>query len=257
MYQLLIKILDPFLLLFLVSALGVANLWRPIPATRLRLWLATVPFLALVFVCLPATAHFALGALEWRYPPCLRRPADVEAIVVLSGYLRPPDPKHGRFHPELWYDSADRCRLAAHLYHDGSPCLVVATGGRTEAESLGPSLAQAMKEFLVEQGVPARDVLVEEKSLSTYENASYTAPLLNQRGIRRIAVVTDATHLWRAEQCFRAQGFEVTPCGAHYRATEFTWSPLTFLPSPSAAADMNRVWHEWLGMAWYWMRGRV
>jgi uncharacterized SAM-binding protein YcdF (DUF218 family) len=257
MYQLIVASLDPFLLLFLATAAGMANLWWKRQESRRRLWLITGPFVALAMICTPAAAYLAYGSLEWAYPPQLRRPAEVEAIVVLSGYLRSAEPEYARPQPELWYDSRDRCRLAAALYRDGPPCLVLATGGPKASDPAGPAIAEVMKEYLVKQGVASEDVITEVTSRSTYENAANSAPLLKERGIERIAVVTDAIHLWRAERSFRAQGFDVVPCGADYRAVELELSPFTFLPKASGAEDMRRVLHEWLGVVWYWARGRI
>jgi uncharacterized SAM-binding protein YcdF (DUF218 family) len=257
MYQVLVAMLDPFLLLFLGTLAGVANLWRKGEVTRTRLWMATAPVAALALVCNPTAAYLALGSLEWAYPAQARRPADIQAIVVLGGYLRPADPEHGRYQPELWIDSADRCRMAVMLYRDGPACPLVVTGAQKSSTLSGPELAHAMKQFLVDQKVPQQDVLVEDRSLSTYENAAYTAPLLKERGIRRIAIVTDATHLRRAESCFRAQGFDVVPCASSRRTADFEWSPLKLLPSLSAGGDVDRVLHEWLGILWYRLRGRT
>jgi uncharacterized SAM-binding protein YcdF (DUF218 family) len=241
---------------FLATACAIANLWRKRPERPRGLWFVTASFAGLAVVCTPLLGRLAIGSLEWAYPPRTRRPPQVEAIVVLGGYLRPPDAEYGRFEPELWWDSRDRCRLAAHYYHDGPPCWLVVTGGQENTES-GPSLAQAMKDFLVQRKVAGEDVIVEDRSRSTYENAVNTAPLLKDRGVHRIALVTDATHLLRAERCFRAQGFEVVPCGAFYSVRRMEWSLSAFLPSPGAVGDLKRASHEWLGLLWYHIKGRI
>ena len=49
-----------------------------------------VPFGILGFVSLPVVGHLALGSLEWCYPPQDNVADDAGAIVVLSGYVRPP-----------------------------------------------------------------------------------------------------------------------------------------------------------------------
>src|SRR5579884_4231092 len=92
MTQALNDVLELPVLLFLLLAIGFVVLWRtrpPIPRRRL-LWV-TVPFVLLWLLCVPALAYLALGSLEWHYPPLARRPADTEAIIVLAGYVKPPD----------------------------------------------------------------------------------------------------------------------------------------------------------------------
>jgi uncharacterized SAM-binding protein YcdF (DUF218 family) len=76
-------------------------------------------------------------------------------------------------------------------------------------------------------------------------------------GIHRIILVTDAIHLRRAELCFRKQGFDIIPSGCNYGASQFNWSPLTFLPTPGAATSIRRALHEWIGILYYRVRGRL
>jgi hypothetical protein len=81
MYQVVVSLLDPFLLLFLATTCAIANLWRKRRETSARLWFVTASFAGLVVVCTPAVGHMALGSLEWAYPPRTRRPPNVEAAL--------------------------------------------------------------------------------------------------------------------------------------------------------------------------------
>jgi cyclophilin family peptidyl-prolyl cis-trans isomerase len=69
--------------------------------------------------------------------------------------------------------------------------------------------ADAMREELVRAGVPADAIVRERCSLSTRENARFTAALLRRRGMRRVTVVTCDWHLPRALAAFRRAGLEV------------------------------------------------
>ena len=255
MYRFLADLCEPFLLLYLLAALAVANLWRKRLESRRRLLLVTVAFVALAALSTRAVAYLAVGSLEWQYPPRHDRPDRVEAIVVLACAVLPPD--EVRLEAELGADTLARCIHAARLYHQGEPCPVVVSGGRLDPGVEGLTAAAVMRDFLLEQGLAQSDLLMEDESRTTYENAERTAVLLRQRAIQRIALVTDAVDLLRAERCFRAQGFEVTPSGSRYRATHFNWSLFDFLPSAGAARDTQRALQEWLGMAWYWLHGRI
>ncbi len=255
MYRLLVNALDPFLIFYVLAALGLANLWRRRTETRRRLWLLTAPFLGLTVVCLPVVSYLALGTLEWGYEPVNSRPAEVQAIVVLSSDMRPPDGV--RLEAELGDESLYRCLHAARLYRDGPPCPVVVSGGKVDSAIPGPTLAELMHDFLGQLGVADNDLIVEDRSRNTYENALETAVLLRERNIERIVVVADAVDLLRADLCFRRQGFEPILAGTNHRAARWRWRVFNFLPSPSAARDVHRATHEWLGIAWYWLRGRL
>ena len=256
MYHLLVwQLLRPFSVLYLVTALAILNLWRKRRETRRRLLGLTITFAVLTLFCLPPVAHLAVGSLEWSYPPLAERPADVEAIVVLSSGLRFPNGPGG--HAELGEDSLARCLKAAEMYRQGPPCPVVATGRQADVDPNVPACSEVMRDFLVQHGVPAGEVTVESHALTTYENAVECRKLLEARQIRKILLVSTASHLARAVGCFRKQGLEVVPCGCGYEATQYEVGLAEFFPSLSAALKSERACHEWLGLAWYGLRGRL
>lgn len=255
MYHLVVDLLRPYTLLCLLMGAALVNLWSRRRETRGRLLCLTVPFVALVLLSLPAMSYLLLGTLEWRYPPVTQRPANVEAIVVLSAGIRPPDAVRTR--AELDPDSLYRCLHAAEVYHQGPPCPVLLSGGKVDPEAPGPPTAELMRDFLLKLGVNAADLITETQSRTTYENAAQCRTLLEPRGIHRIVLVTDATHLLRALLCFRKQPIEVIPSGCQYRATHLDYKLTNFLPSSDAALNCQRAIHEWLGAVWYWIHGRI
>jgi uncharacterized SAM-binding protein YcdF (DUF218 family) len=208
--------------------------------------------LALVVATHPLTARALIGALE-REMPAPMPPRDVQAIVVLSGWMRPgPDSRR-----ELGEDSLLRTLHAAALYRELGPRLVVATGGPSRGAPGGGSIAAQMSQLLVALGVPRRDILVEGESRTTFENALLTRRLLEPRGIVRILLVTDGMHLPRAVRAFRTQGFQVVPAGCGYVTS---WTPPLremILPSANAAVGVQRAAHEWVGLLWYRLRGYI
>jgi uncharacterized SAM-binding protein YcdF (DUF218 family) len=248
-------LLQPYFVLLTLTGLFLLRLWWRRTESRKRLWCVTIPFMLLWVISTPAVSFFALGTLEWAYPERYDRPESIDAIVVLGGYVDPPN--ETRPHAELGCDSLSRCLHAAKLYRDGPECPVVLTGGDMEPDEPGPTIAEAMGQFLAQYGIPERDLLLETKSESTYENATETRKLLESRDVRRIVLVTGAIHLRRAEMCFRKQGFEVVPSGCSYSASQFEWSVSMFLPSLGAAGAVDSVLHEWLGIIYYRMLGRT
>ncbi|MCO6459426.1 MAG: YdcF family protein [Pirellulaceae bacterium] len=255
MYQLAGMLLNPFLSLHLLTVAALVLAWWRWPQARRGLAWVALPFAALTAAAWPPLAYLGLGSLEWAFPPSRQRPADVQAIVVLSGGLRTPD--SGYPYTDLGDDTLRRCLLAAELYRAGPPCPILVSGGKVEASRPGPTLAAAMREFLLLQGVPDAQILVEDRSRNTYENAVESARVLRERNLRQVILVTDATHLWRAVSCFRKQQMDVLPRGADYQATDFQWSLSSLVPSEGAARGMRRVVHEWVGMGWYWLQDRV
>jgi uncharacterized SAM-binding protein YcdF (DUF218 family) len=255
MYRFLVDLLQPFLVLHLVTACLLALLWLKAKEIRRRVLVVSIAFAVLFLASTRAVSYVALGTLEWRHPPRSTRGADTEAIVVLGGGILQAD--EVRKEAKLSDSTLRRCNCAAELYRRGDPCVVVVSGGKVDPTEPGLPSAQLMRSFLIECGVRESDVVVEDRSRTTYENAVESGRILREIGISKIAVVTDATHLPRSERCFRTQGFEVVPCGCYYRATRFDWRVFDFLPSAGAATEMQDLFHEWLGMIWYFLHGRI
>jgi uncharacterized SAM-binding protein YcdF (DUF218 family) len=105
--------------------------------------------------------------------------------------------------------------------------------------------------------VAAADLIVEDTSRTTYENALESARRLKARGLARVLLVVDALDMFRAAACFARQGIAVIPAASHYRARPFEFTALTLVPGLGAARNCERVWHEWAGVAWYACRGRI
>jgi uncharacterized SAM-binding protein YcdF (DUF218 family) len=252
MYQFLVDLFEPHVLLSVLVCLALFRLWRKRREPSRRLWPLILPLLGLALVSMPVLVYLAVRSLESYYPPADEQQA--EAIVVFSAGLRPPDGP--RRQAEMDEDTIQRCLHAARLYaQERRPILV--SGGKVQGDEPGPSCAAVMRDFLEQLGVPKSDLWVEEGSRSTYENAVESARLLKERGIQRVLLVVDAVDMPRALLCLRKQGIDALPAPCHYRATRFQWSLFSFIPSPGAANGFRRVWHEWVGLVWYALRGRL
>jgi uncharacterized SAM-binding protein YcdF (DUF218 family) len=251
-YRFVTELLQPFTLAWLLTAAALL-FWRRRTVGR-RWLLFALPFAALTVVSLPATSHLALGTLERPFPPLENVPPEAEALVVLGGGVFPADGT--RPQPELAPDSVYRCLRAAELYRQRRlPVLV--SGGEADPNGPWPAVAPPMRDFLITLGVRPEDLIVEDASRTTYENAVACQRLLAERGLNRVVLVTDAHHLWRSVACFRRQGIVVVSAGCRYRATRFEWSVFAFVPVPWAAENFQLAAHEWLGGLWYWVRGRI
>ncbi len=92
---------------------------------------------------------------------------------------------------------------AARLYSEGKVSLLVPTGGTGEHP---PSEAEVMARILRREGVPTRNILLEEKALNTWESAWLTAEILRPTGVSEVWIVTDPLHCARAVWAFREVG---------------------------------------------------
>jgi uncharacterized SAM-binding protein YcdF (DUF218 family) len=114
--------------------------------------------------------------------------AKADAIVVL-----------GRGGGEF-YDY--RVNLAAKLWNAGQAPQIFVSGIDD-----APSIMEQLKA----KGIPPQSVDGENCSLTTAENATFSAAILQSRGVQRILLVTDEPHMLRSMLVFRAHGFTVIP----------------------------------------------
>ena len=151
------------------------------------------------------------------------------------------------------YGTFLRCRYAAWLYRYWKPLPIVASGGMDH----GIVMADVARQTLENEGIPVDMIWTEGASRSTYENGLFTSRLLRAKNIHRIVLVTEAYHMPRAAQCFRKQGLEVivAGCAARYLQFEGRWPQ--FFPSPGMIRYNEDSLHEWIGLAWYRLSGRI
>ncbi len=102
--------------------------------------------------------------------------------------------------------AARRAARAADAYRAGVAGRVVCSGGRRWGRAVE---AVAMRDALAGLGVPRDRAILELASLTTTENARFTAELLVPRGLCTIGIVTCDWHLARATRSFLAFGFQV------------------------------------------------
>lgn len=132
-----------------------------------------------------------------------------DAIVVLGAKLF----SDGRPSPAF----LGRIERAAELFAAGAAPLVLFSGGGT------PSEASAGRAYARTLGIAEAACLLEEQSTNTFENARYSAALLEARGIRTVVVVTDGFHLLRAVRLFELHGLKPVPAASRRRLTPRTW----------------------------------
>ncbi|HUJ87208.1 MAG TPA: YdcF family protein [Burkholderiales bacterium] len=238
----------PPLDLIVVIALGLALVPR---RARLGLALAAAGLVALAALSIPRVGDLLATTLEDSAPPLeaqRARDAGAGAIVVLGG---------GRNRGALEYGgetldaaSLGRVRYGARLARlTGLPLLV--SGGRPDGG--GASEADLMAQVLAQEfGVPVR--WRETQSINTLEDAHLSATLLAGAGIRRVILVTDASHMRRASGRFRAAGLQVVPAPTNYRAQR-VHTPVDWLPSARGLERSSRALREWIGILWSRARG--
>jgi len=146
--------------------------------------------------------------------------------------------------------SLERVRAGARLARStGLPLLV--SGGIVNHTAI-PVATLMQQSLAADFNRPAR--WAETTSFDTWENAAYSALILQDEGIRTVFVVTHSWHMRRALLAFRQTGLEVIPVPVR-RERHPTFAASEFVPSASAWLKCYFAFHEWIGLAWYALRG--
>lgn len=101
-----------------------------------------------------------------------------------------------------------RLKAGFSLWQQNPSAVLVVSGGQGPGETIPE--AQAMKCWLLNQGVPETQIVEENKSVSTETNLAYSRELLATRGISAgapVVVVTNTFHCYRARCYAKKEGF--------------------------------------------------
>ncbi len=213
--------------------------------------------ITILFVsALPQTPFYLIKNLERKFPTYLAADApQADAILILGGALALP--QYPRLDLEL-VGTSDRIRYAGQLYRAGKAGKIVIAGGNVFPQEGIRGEAYYIAKLLIEWGVPEADILFEEKSRNTYQNAFFTKPLLEQNNLDKVLLVTSATHMPRAFAVFKAQGIDVIAAPTDYLVTD-NYNPKVFNWIPTAQALSGTTWilKEYLGWWYYRLRGYI
>ncbi len=130
-----------------------------------------------------------------------------ELCIVALGFQLNPD---GTMRDEL----VERLKVVLNSAARYPDSLIVCTGGGTASENKQATEAGEMAKWLIENGVNEDRVIVEDKSLTTAQNAIYTYDILTEQypEVKKLAIVSSDYHiatgtlLFTAESILRADG---------------------------------------------------
>jgi len=162
-----------------------ANQFRPT-----RLWVRLLILLAgsvlLLFVATAAQIIQAASRQEVR-------PADVIVVFGAAEYS-------GRPSPVL------RARLdhALDLFHRGIAPVVITTGGAAQDPKF--SEGGVGKDYLMQHGIPERNLIAETQGNDTSESATRVGVIMRANGLHSCVAVSDAYHVFRIRRLLEHEG---------------------------------------------------
>lgn len=236
----------------------VGALLMPIGLFSMILWMVTVldlrrgawakgfSHLALLVLFVGAGSseigHHLMKGLEEQIPE--DPGGNFEAVMVLSGGTR----LNRRDEPELG-DAGDRLRLGAALIHCGrTDQLIVTAHSPTQNRDLSAESTSILRQL----GVSTSSITSLYEPVNTETEIAAMVALSQERGWKRVGLVTSAWHLPRAmrllERIAPERDFELVPLGAnHLSIKERPPSVLWWLPTAGGFLLTHRWFWEILG----------
>jgi uncharacterized SAM-binding protein YcdF (DUF218 family) len=232
---------DVILLTTLVA--GVAFIW--FGHRRIGAVLALVTAGAFVLVATLPLGAMLLAPLERPYEG-ISPPAHVDGIVVLGGGIT----SRSGTGPDQWdlNSAGDRLTMALWLARQFPAARLIASGGDANVFPASPARpeADAMKDFLVWQGIAEGRIQTESQSRNTAENASLTLAIAAPAKGETWVLVTSAYHMDRALRAFSRAGWPtIKPIATDFRsiapAFHLRWN------LPDNLDLLNLAVREWAG----------
>ena len=244
---------EPVTLAIVTGLLGIALLFTRYPRAGQALMAGAL--VALAIGLLTPFSAIILRPLENRFPP---PPADMPAptgIIVLGGAV---DTERSEARGQVFLD-ADAARMTAgvELARRYPNARLVYSGGSPGFPRPGPAEAISARQLWLTLGVPAGQMIFEDKSRNTWENAVFTRDLVKPEPGQTWLLVTSALHMPRAVGIFRRVGFPVVPYPVAYRTLGDARDFQIIALAAERALALDLGVREWIGLLAYRLTGKT
>lgn len=185
-------------------------------------------------------------------PVTLGHDQPYEAGILLGGSSS--FDKYGRGYFNM---SADRFIQTCLLYKTNKIKRIIISGGSNGPNQ--PKDADFQHKKMVELGIPANDITVEDSSTSTFENAAFTKVKIDSLHLQPpFVLITSAMHIPRAQRVFEKAGLSVVPFPCNYYVLENKLEPSDYIiPRVGTVFSWSSYLKEVVGFAAYKMFKRA
>lgn len=222
-------------------------LWRSSP--KLAKSVVAFSVLTLWLFSTPLVTSYLINHLQYRYPtlaPTALLADKDAAIVVLEASLNMTTPEYGQ--PTVSEGTLSRLRYAAFLHRKtGARILVSGNDPGNPTINQADYMAKALHDYF---NVPTE--WKEDKGYNTAQEGIHSTDILKQAGVKKLYLVTHASHMPRAVYAFKGRGIEVIAAPTAYKAFEHSLGKLSnFLPAMDALSVSQMALREYIGLLWY------
>lgn len=232
---------------FVIFCVLVGAMLAFTPFRRFGAWLSLVSALLLLLMGFGPLGSFLVGPLEARFPELRDDMAPPDGIIVLGGSV--DEELSSRRGHVVFTESAQRLTAPIELKRRFPKARLVFTGGSGRLMSSSATEADAVQRFWRAVGIDQGDVLYEDRSRNTIENAEFTKALVQPKPGERWLLVTSASHMPRSVGIFRKVGFPVIAFPVDFHTSGDVWRPRIPHSTSRGMLLTDMAAHEWIGLA--------
>jgi uncharacterized SAM-binding protein YcdF (DUF218 family) len=224
------------------------------PERKRKWWVAS--FIILLFFSNPFLSNQVMK--NWEMTPVsinsIHEPYDIG--ILLGGSLRSYDVDYSR---PIYSQSVDRLLQTIALYKSGKIKKILLSGGSGSVTRPDERESEIILKVIEQTGIPSKDIIVENSSRNTYENAVYSAEILKTEYPNgKFLLITSSFHMRRSLACFNKTGLRTSAFPVDPRANTNIYTPEnTIFPNAGAILMWDALIHEWLGILSYKLAGYI
>lgn len=156
-------------------------------------------------------------------------------------------------------EASDRFIQTLKLYNQGIIKKIVVTGGSGLLLGKEPVEGNVLKEEFLKNKVNANDLIIENRSRNTYENAIFTKIFLDSLQLTdTMVLVSSASHLRRSKKVFENAGFKIVNYPSDFEFIDQFYTPLDYIwPDITAFHGWVKLIKEMVGTIVYSITGKA
>lgn len=173
----------------------------------------------------------------------------VDTIVLLNGEFKRAELTFiSKFGEGILFRAVEAAQIYKNIVGQ-NPKIIVSGTSAIDSDS---NIAYLVGKFLENIGIPQNNIILEEKSRTTYESAKEIKEIL---GNKPFLLITSAYHMPRSIFIFRKFGLNPIPAPVDYKAELWgQYSIFDFFPRPKNLEKTNLAFHEYFGLIFYRLR---
>ena len=211
----------------------------------------------IILVAIIFSNHFIYRTfvLAWQIKPAnLEKGKSYSAGILLGGFTGFDVDKRGYFN-----EAADRFIQAEKLYHLGFIQKIIISGGSGQLFNNEAKEADFVKGELIASGVKENDIIIENSSRNTYENAVFSKKIIDSLQLKGpYVLITSATHMPRSIKIFEKAGMKIISFPSDYHVFNSHISFEDFvIPKLKLLNEWGTIFHEIIGLKVYQLTGKA